>query len=107
MPYRLNEIQVVAVYKHRQVELQRIIARHNRSVYSVDSGAWLVGADGGWQCNLNNVNVDRFSADRDLMVALPPGVQTVLEKLQPSGTIGVYKSNLSFAKPPQLETIAA
>jgi hypothetical protein len=105
--YRLNEIQGVAVYKRGQVDLQRIVARHNRSLYSVESGVWLVGADGGWQCNLNNVNVDRFAADRDLMIALPPGVQTVLEKLQPSGSIGVYKSNLCFANAPHSETLAA
>ena len=106
-PYRLNEVEGTATYRRGQVNLQHIVAKHARSVYSAESGIWQVGAGGGWQCSLTNLNVDRLSADRDLLVALPPGVQVVLEKLQPSGTIGVYKSNLSFATTPQNDGLAA
>jgi hypothetical protein len=106
-PYRLNEVQGVATYRRGEVNLQRIVARHARSVYSVESGLCQLAPDGVWQCNLSNVNVDRLAADRELLGALPAGVQTVLEKLQPSGTIGVYKSNLSFAKTAQSENLAA
>ena len=74
-------------------------------MYSAESGTWQVAADGGWQCSLSKVNVDRSSTNRELLAALPPALQTVVERLQPSGTFGLYNSNLSFAKSPQIEAI--
>lgn len=106
-PYRFDKVQGVATYKRGQVELRNLITHHDRSVYSAESGSWQVTADGGWQFGLTKLNVDRLTADRDLLVALPPALQTAMENLQPSGTIGLYNGSLSFAKSPQSEGIAA
>jgi hypothetical protein len=106
-PYRLDELQGVAVYKRGEVTWQSFMAKHDRSVYSMESGSWKPTSDGGWQCNFFNANVDRLIANHELMKALPRGLQVVIEKLQPRGTIGLYKGNLTFTKPPQVESLLA
>lgn len=106
-PYRLGELDGEATYKRGRVDWRNVIARHDHSIYSVESGSWQVTAEEGWQCTLANVNVDRLMANRDLVLALPPGVQSVIDKLQPSGTIGLYNGNFSFAKSPQSPALAA
>jgi hypothetical protein len=44
---------------------------------------------------------------RDLLAALPPRLQRVIERLEPSGTFGVYNSSLSLAKSPRSDSITA
>ncbi|HEX3600964.1 MAG TPA: AsmA-like C-terminal region-containing protein [Lacipirellulaceae bacterium] len=105
--YRLEDLDGVVTYKHGQVEWQKVSAHHDRSTYSIGSGVWQVAADGGWQCNLANVNVDRLSISRDLQAALPPAAQAVVDKLQPSGTIDLSKGSFSFVKPAQSQVVAA
>jgi hypothetical protein len=105
--YRLEDLDGVVTYRHGQVEWQKVSAHHDRSTYSIGSGVWQVAADGGWQCNLANVNVDRLSISRDLQAALPPAAQAVVDKLQPSGTIDLSKGSFSFVKPAQSQAIAA
>ena len=106
-PYRLAEVEGTAVYNRGKVDFKNFIAHHDRSVYSAEAGTWQVAADGGWQCSVSKMNVDRLVANRELIVALPPAVQAVVEKLQPSGTIGLYDGSLSFAKSGQAEGLTA
>ncbi len=107
LPYRLESLKGVATYKRGQIEWHGISAQHDRSVYSVESGSWNATGDGGWQCNLSNVNVDRLVINRDLLPALPADAQSVVDRLQPSGTIGLYNGNLQFAKGPQSNAISS
>ena len=97
--YRLGEVEGVATYKRGRVDWQNVIAHHDRSLYSMESGSWQVSPEGGWQCTFTNLNVDRLTMNRELLDALPPALQGVVTKLQPSGSIGLYKGNLIFAKP--------
>jgi hypothetical protein len=89
------------------VDWRNAVARHDRSVFSNESGTWQAIAGGGWQCSFEKVSVDRLTTDRDLLAALPPAVLAVVEKLQPSGAIGLYNGSFSFAKPPQTQTMSA
>ncbi|MEX0641298.1 MAG: hypothetical protein WD468_01280, partial [Pirellulales bacterium] len=106
-PLRMDGVEGVATYKRGQVDLTNFIAHHDRSIYSAESGTWQAMADGGWQCSLSKINVDRLIANRDLLEALPSALRNVVEKLQPSGSIGLYNGSLSFAKSPQMEGILA
>ncbi len=106
-PYRLDEVQGVATYKRGQAVWHNVIARHDRSVYSMESGTWQLATDGGWQCTFANVNIDRLVPNAELLEALPPALQSVIAKLQPSGTIDLRKGSLNFAKPAQSVGIAA
>ncbi len=101
LSYRLEEVRGVVTYKRGQVTWRDLRAQHDRSVYSIESGAWQAAADGGWKCDLANVNVDRLIMSRDLVAALPPAAQAVVDKLQPTGTIGLYNGKFSFARSPQ------
>jgi hypothetical protein len=105
-PYRLEQIEGVATYNAGRIDVQNVIARHDRAVYSAAAGTWLP-APGGWQLQLSGLNVDRLTPHRDLVAALPRSVQRVLDRLQPAGTFGVYNSNLSLAKRTGSDQLAA
>jgi hypothetical protein len=106
-PYRLEQLEGVAIYKAGRVELRNLLARHDRSAYSATGGAWEVNQDGGWQFSLNGFNADRLTPHPELLAALPPRLQRAIERLQPDGTFGVYNSSLSFAKSREGEQIMA
>ncbi len=108
-PYRFEQVEGAAKFEAGRVELSDIRARHDRVDYSAASGTWQPRTDGGWQLDLRGVNADRFMpyGDRDLLVALPPTLQSIVERLQPSGTMSVVNSSLSFAKSPQSERLTA
>jgi hypothetical protein len=106
-PYRLENLEGTATYQRGRVEWRNVTGRHDRSVCSVESGGWQLTGDGGWQCVFGNVNADRLIASRELVSALPPGLQMVVEKLQPSGAIGLYKGNMTFTKSSQSEFTVA
>jgi hypothetical protein len=108
-PYRFEQIEGVAKFEAGNVQLADIRAQHDRVEYSAATGTWQPRADGGWQLDLRGVNADRFApyGDRDLLVALPPALQSIAERLQPSGTVSVVNSSLSLAKSPQSNRLAA
>ncbi len=106
-PYRLEEIQGEATYNPGRVEFRNLIAKHNLETYSIERGAWNATGDGGWQVLLTSCNVDRLSPHRELLNALPPRLQKTIDIVNPSGTFGVYNSNLSFTKPAGTERVAA
>ncbi|HEX4415908.1 MAG TPA: AsmA-like C-terminal region-containing protein [Lacipirellulaceae bacterium] len=105
--YRLENLKGVATYKRGQVEWHGVSAEHDRSIYSVESGVWQVTPDGGWQCAVSNANVDRLTISRELLAALPPGAQSLVDKLQPNGSIGLYNGNFQFAKMPPAGSITS
>jgi hypothetical protein len=99
-PYRLEQVDGTVAYQHGRVDCQKMVAMHDRTVYSAESGVWQAAPDGSWQFGLTNVTADRFAISRDLLNALPPGLQSTIERLQPSGTFALHHSNLSVAKSP-------
>ena len=101
-PYRLEQLDGSAVYRHGRVDCQKIFAVHDRTMYSAESAVWQAAPDGSWQFALANVTADRLGLNRDLLSALPPGLQTALERLQPTGTFALHNSSLSIAKSPQV-----
>jgi hypothetical protein len=106
-PYRLEEVEGEAAYKPGRVDFRIDSAKHDREVFSAKSGVWNATQDGGWQLALEGCNIDRIAPHRELVGALPPRLQKAIERLQPSGTFGVYDSRLSFAKSPNSERVAA
>lgn len=106
-PFRLEQVDGQAIYQLGRVDLHKIVGQHDRTIYSAESGVWQIAPNGSWQLGLSNVNADRLTFGRDLLVALPSAMQTALDRLQPTGTFGMYKSSLSFAKSPQSAAFAA
>jgi AsmA-like C-terminal region len=106
-PYRLEQVDGQATYQRGRVDLQKVVGQHDRTVYAADAGVWQIAPDGGWQLGFSNVSADRLSFGRDLLAALPPALQTTLDRLQPVGTFGLYKSNLNFVKSPYSPSFSA
>ncbi len=100
-PYRLDQVDATVTYRAGRVDCQKIFAAHDRAMYSAESGAWQAAPDGSWQFGLTNVTADRLALGRDLLSALPPGLQSAIERLQPTGTFALHNSSLSIAKSPQ------
>ncbi|HEX2477462.1 MAG TPA: AsmA-like C-terminal region-containing protein [Lacipirellulaceae bacterium] len=100
-PYRLEQIQGTATFQAGRVELSNLSGRHDRASYSAAQGIWQSTPDGGWQLQLQGINIDRLTPrrDRDLLVALPRALQNIVERLQPTGDFAVHNSSLSLAKP--------
>ncbi len=107
LSYRLEGVRGAVTYKRGQVTWHDLRAQHDRSVYSIESGAWQTAADGGWRCDLTNVNVDRLVMSRDLVAALPVGAQAVVDKLQPTGTIDLHNGKFNFARSPQSQSLTS
>ncbi|MCC7476283.1 MAG: hypothetical protein IT425_12880 [Pirellulales bacterium] len=105
--YRLSELTGEAAYERGHVLWRNLAARHGHSIVTVGSGGWQLTPDGGWACQLENVDVDRLINDSDLIRAVPVGVQAVLTKVQSVGSIGLHQGNFAFAKFPQSEVITS
>jgi hypothetical protein len=106
-PYRLEQLSGVATFQNGMVTLANVEAHHDRATYSAKSGSWQATPAGGWQFELTGFHADRLTSQRDLLIALPPRLQNLLERLQPTGTFGVSNSTLRFAKNPQLGRVVA
>jgi hypothetical protein len=106
-PYRLEGIEGEAKYEPGRVSIRNVLARHDREVFSAASGEWNAAPDGGWTFSLKRCNIDRVAPHRELVGALPPRLQKVIERLQPGGTFDIFDSDLSFAKSPKSDRISA
>ncbi len=106
-PYRLEQVDAAVTYRAGRVDCQKIFAVHDRTMYSAESAVWQAAPDGSWQFGLTNVTADRLALGRDLLAALPPKLQSAIERLQPTGTFALHNSSWSIAKSPQTPGFAA
>jgi hypothetical protein len=105
-PYRFEQLEGVARFSEGRVDLADVRAVHGRTNYWVRAGTWQA-TDDGWQIGFTGVNVDRLELQRELVAALPPGLQKVIDRLQPTGDVGLYESSLSFVKRPSAARLAS
>ena len=47
-PYRLEQVDGAVAYQHGRVDCQKIVAMHDRTIYSAESGVWYAAPDGSW-----------------------------------------------------------
>lgn len=106
-PYRFEEIDGQAVLTSGRVDLRNVTARHGRTTYAASGGSWQAAPDGGWQFMLTGVSADRLTAQRDLLVAMPPAMKMIFDRLQPAGTFGLYNSTLSFGRRPDVARLVS
>jgi hypothetical protein len=97
-PYRFEQVDGQAIVTDGRVVLKQLRGLHGRSEFSADGGDWQATPDGGWQLMLSGLNADRLSFDPDLVGAMPPGVQRVVDRLRPAGGFDAYRSTLRFAR---------
>lgn len=105
-PYRLEQLEGQAMVAAERVEFKNIRARHGRATVSTQ-GFWQATPNGGWQLVFSGLNADRLTPQRDLLTAIPPGLQKVVDRLHPVGTFALYDGMLSFTKQPGVDRLLA
>ena len=45
-PYRLEQVEGTVAYQHGRVDCQKIVAVHDRTIYSAETGVWQAAPDG-------------------------------------------------------------
>ncbi len=105
-PLRLDQVDGVVRIVDGHVSLHDLRGVHGRLECFAKSGGWQP-TEGGWHMSLSGLDVDRLDPQRELLSALPPGLQRVIERLQPSGDFAIYDSSLSFAKLPNASKMAS
>jgi hypothetical protein len=105
-PYRLEKLRGVFTYSDGRAEMEGLRAEHG-STKLTGRGHCSVLPEGGWQLHLENLAVDRLSADRDLMQALPGRLKKAIAELHPTGTFGLRGSFDLASKGQQEPTISS
>jgi len=96
-PYLLEQVAGTFHYQEGQVRLSDIRARHGPTTVRTN-GSGTFGTDGAWQFELTDLSVDRLVVRRDLIVAMPPKMQKLLDGLKPTGHFRLYDGTLGFSK---------
>ncbi len=96
-PYLLEQVAGTCQYEEGQVRLTDLRARHGPTTVRTH-GSGRFGTDGAWQLELTRLSVDRLAVRRDLIVAMPPKMQKLLDGLKPTGHFRLHDGTLSFSK---------
>lgn len=105
-PYRLEKLRGRFLYSDGRAEMEGLRAEHGATKIT-GRGYCAVLPEGGWQLHLENLAVDRLSADRDLMQALPGRLKKAIADLHPTGTFGLRGSFDLTSKGQDLPTITS
>jgi len=96
-PYLLEQVVGTFEYQAGQVRLSDVRAQHGRTTVRTN-GLGVFASDGAWQFELTELSVDRLAVRRDLIVAMPPKLQKLLDGLKPTGQFRLHDGTLSFSK---------
>lgn len=89
-PYRLDKLRGEFTYQDGRVKFAGVRAEHRNTVVVVPEGSCEVDASGGWRLSLAHVEVDRLSADGDLVRALGNGrLKRLISELKPKGAVNL------------------
>lgn len=106
-PYRFEKVDGQAIVTDGRVVLKQLRGLHGHSEFTAEQGHWQAVPGGGWQLTLSGLTADRLAFDPDLVGAMPPGVQKVIDRLRPAGSFDAYRSTLRFARRVETGQIAA
>lgn len=97
-PYQMNVVDGTFNYQDGKLLMTDVNATHGRTSLRT-SGSGDFRSDGSWQLQLEGLTVDRLAARRDLIVALPPKLQKVIDQLRPTGNnFSINNGILRFTK---------
>jgi hypothetical protein len=97
-PYLMNVNEGTVDYRDGRVTLAGVNASHGRTTIRTN-GSGDFRPDGSWQFQLEGLTADRLSAKRDLIGALPPKLQKIVDQLRPTGNnFEISNGTLRFAK---------
>jgi AsmA-like C-terminal region len=105
--YRFEQVDGEAIVTDGHVALKHLRGLHGRSEFTAEQGDWQAARGGGWQLMFSGLNADRLAFEPDLVGAMPPGVQKVVDRLRPIGNFDAYRSTLRFTRRGEGAPIAA
>ncbi|MBN1395545.1 MAG: AsmA-like C-terminal domain-containing protein [Pirellulales bacterium] len=88
LPYRLERLEGVFVYRDGHVDFERCKAEHG-AVKIAAKGHCDFQPEGRWQARFDRFSVDRLRVDRELVQALPPKLKKAAAALNPTGPINL------------------
>ncbi len=87
-PYRLDKLRGGVRYERGRVQFDRLEAVHGRTTVAT-GGSCDFTPDDSWKLRLENLAIDRFEADHELVAALPEGMRHPVSELKPTGKMNV------------------
>lgn len=99
-PYRLQDLSGNFRFHRMRLDINKLRARHDQTMLSLDSGAIDLNSRGGYYAQLNNLNLQGLRFDEEFSHALPKKLQDAAKALQLNDPLRV-KTNLVIAQPPE------
>ena len=97
-PYQMNIVDGTFNYQDGKVIMTNVLANHSRTTIRTN-GSGEFRSDGSWHLQLEDLSADRLAARRDLLEALPPKLQKVVDQLRPTGNnFAINNGSLRFSK---------
>ncbi len=96
-PYLLEKVAGKFDYQDGQLLLSGLSARHGRTTIRTN-GSGHFRPDGSWDVELAGLSVDRLEPRRELLAALPPKLQKLVEQLRPTGSFSLNNTTLQFSR---------
>lgn len=94
-PYRMEKLRGTFTFADGRLQMEQLRAEHGRTQLAA-SGECQIDPNGGWRLSLERLFVDRLSADRDLLHALPEALKRTTGSLAPEGMFNI-RGNLTLA----------
>lgn len=91
--YRLERLDGEFDWSNDRLTIKNARAEHGRTNYTTD-GSFESRLNGAWKLDLQGLNADRLSFDRDFLIAAPPELRDIIEDLQPTGSFELFDSRL-------------
>lgn len=97
-PYLMNLNEGAFNYQDGRMTIAGVSASHGRTTLRTQ-GSGEFRPDGSWHMQLEDLTADRLAAKRDLIGALPPKLQQIVDHLRPTGNhFWITNGTLRFAK---------
>lgn len=94
-PYRMDKLRGTFTFADGRLQMEQLRAEHGRTQLAA-SGECQIDPQGGWRLKLERLFVDRLTADRDLLHALPESLKKTTGSLAPEGMFNI-RGNIMMA----------
>lgn len=98
-PYRLERLSGKLLWQKGLMRFEGIRGMHARTTV-VTEGTCRFLPDGGWHVAFTKLSADRFRTDRELLAALPEGLQEAIRSVRPRGMMSLDGTLDIYTTPP-------
>jgi hypothetical protein len=99
--YQLTDVAGQVSFSEGRIELRQFRARHGKTAITLPAAEVLLPPTGGFWADLYDLRITPVVIDRELLAALPRGLRSACEGLQPQGAIVVHAKRLVIDDQPK------